>query len=287
MEYYKYNVVTIDLYDKWFRVNTIHNVDEGKIIVFIDGVNKFVVKDQGPGDLYFKCGVYAAPENSRSRTGYPLVLVAKFDSKFEILRRMHECMSPQLNISNVFVEMFLRFGKSLLRSLNGLEIHERFKFAGASEHEGKDEEVEFRRQKFAGSQADRKEREEAEAVMVAAQLQKRMSQYFSLCNAQHLLVTGKQKNTLAYPEYSSGKKKQEPTTSAAESEISISRLDICVGLITKAEKHPDADIDAGEGQTRTVNRKQCVLCNLKSANMRGIKAQATAVAALNSETTPE
>lgn len=64
MEYYKYNVVTIDLYDKWFRVNTIHNVDEGKIIVFIDGVNKFVVKDQGPGDLYFKCGVYAAPENS-------------------------------------------------------------------------------------------------------------------------------------------------------------------------------------------------------------------------------
>ncbi|KAM2478679.1 hypothetical protein PS1_002494 [Malus domestica] len=73
---------------------------------------------------------------NRSRTGYPLVLVAKFDSKFEILRRMHECMSPQLNISNVFVEMFLRFGKSLLRSLNGLEIHERFKFAGASEHEG-------------------------------------------------------------------------------------------------------------------------------------------------------
>ncbi|CAN6686967.1 unnamed protein product [Malus baccata var. baccata] len=57
---------------------------------------------------------------------------------------------------------------------------------------------------------------------------------------------------------SSGKKKQKPTTSAAEAEISISRLDNCVGLITKAEKHPDADslyvedIDAGEGQTRTV-----------------------------------
>lgn len=45
---------------------------------------------------------------------------------------------------------------------------------------------------------------------------------------------------------------------AAEAEISISRLDIRVGLITKAQKHPDADslyveeIDVGEGQPRTV-----------------------------------
>ncbi|KAK9903641.1 hypothetical protein M0R45_001064 [Rubus argutus] len=50
----------------------IHGATEGatslqlrmEIIVFIDGVQKFVVKDQGPGDLYFKCGVYAAPFNS-------------------------------------------------------------------------------------------------------------------------------------------------------------------------------------------------------------------------------
>ncbi|XP_071925237.1 citrate-binding protein-like [Coffea arabica] len=40
--------------------------DEGKITVFIDGVQKFVKNDQGPGDLYFKCGVYAAPANSSS-----------------------------------------------------------------------------------------------------------------------------------------------------------------------------------------------------------------------------
>lgn len=64
---------------------------------------------------------------------------------------------------------------------------------------------------------------------------------------------------------SSGKK-QRPTKSAApaksktiaEPEISISRLDIRVGKITKAQKHPDADslyveeIDVGEGQPRTV-----------------------------------
>ncbi|KAM1049779.1 hypothetical protein ACFX11_031847 [Malus domestica] len=145
----------------------------------------------------------------------------------------------------------------------------------------KDEEVEFWRQKFAGSQADRKEREEAEAIRVAAQLKKtKVSD-------------------------STGKKKQQPTKSAAEAEISISRLDIRVGLITKAQKHPDADslyvedIDVGEGQTRTVvsglvkyiplekmqNRKVCVLCNLKPANMRGIKSEAMVLAASNSDHT--
>ncbi|KAL3504489.1 hypothetical protein ACH5RR_034330 [Cinchona calisaya] len=64
MKYYKFQVVDTNLYDKWFRLNVIHNVDEGKIIVFIDGVQKFEINDQGPGDLYFKCGVYAAPANS-------------------------------------------------------------------------------------------------------------------------------------------------------------------------------------------------------------------------------
>ncbi|XP_008232512.2 PREDICTED: probable methionine--tRNA ligase [Prunus mume] len=143
----------------------------------------------------------------------------------------------------------------------------------------KDEEVESLRKKFAGSQADRKEREEAEAVKVAAQLKK-------------MKVSD-----------NSGKKKQQATKSVAEAEISISRLDIRVGLITKAQKHPDADslyiqeIDVGEGQTRTVvsglvkyipieemqNRKVCVLCNLKPATMRGIKSQAMVLAASNSD----
>lgn len=64
---------------------------------------------------------------------------------------------------------------------------------------------------------------------------------------------------------SSGKR-QRPTKSAneakykatAEPEISVTRLDIRVGLITSAKKHPDADslyveeIDVGEGQPRTV-----------------------------------
>lgn len=61
----------------------------------------------------------------------------------------------------------------------------------------------------------------------------------------------------------SGKKQQAKSTgskpkAAVEPEITITRLDIRVGLITKAQKHPDADslyveeIDVGESQPRTV-----------------------------------
>ncbi|XP_017246936.2 citrate-binding protein-like [Daucus carota subsp. sativus] len=64
LKYYKFDVIEKNLYDKWFRVNVIHNVDEGELTVFINGVKKYVRSDQGPGDLYFKCGVYAAPAGS-------------------------------------------------------------------------------------------------------------------------------------------------------------------------------------------------------------------------------
>lgn len=46
------------MYDKLFRVNLIHDVDEGKVTVYLDGEQKI----EGLGDLYFKCGVYAAPK---------------------------------------------------------------------------------------------------------------------------------------------------------------------------------------------------------------------------------
>ena len=47
-------------------------------------------------------------------------------------------------------------------------------------------------------------------------------------------------------------------TKSAETEISVSRLDIPVGLIKKVQKHPDADslyveeIDVGEESPRTI-----------------------------------
>lgn len=153
----------------------------------------------------------------------------------------------------------------------------------------KDEEVEFYRTKFAGSQADRIVRAEAEAAKVAEQLRKTK------------VSDGSRKKSQP-AKSSAGAKSKAP---AAEAEISITRLDIRVGLITKVQKHPDADslyveeIDVGEDQNRTVvsglvkyipleemqNRKVCVLCNLKPATMRGIKSQAMVLCASNKENT--
>ncbi|KAM7253409.1 hypothetical protein ACFE04_026027 [Oxalis oulophora] len=64
LRYYNFDTVATGLYDRWFRVNVIHNVGEGKITVFIDGYEKFKVNDRGPGHLYFKFGVYAAKDGS-------------------------------------------------------------------------------------------------------------------------------------------------------------------------------------------------------------------------------
>ncbi|KAL5784316.1 hypothetical protein ACOSQ2_006708 [Xanthoceras sorbifolium] len=151
----------------------------------------------------------------------------------------------------------------------------------------KDEEVEYFRNKFAGSQADRVVRAEAEAAKVAEQLMKtKVSD-----------GTGKKQR--------STKSAGEVKPKTAELEISIARLDIRVGKITKAQKHPDADslyveeIDVGEGQPRTVvsglvkyipleemqERMVCVLCNLKPAAMRGIKSHAMVLAASNDDHT--
>ncbi|KAL1831201.1 hypothetical protein ACET3Z_000852 [Daucus carota] len=63
LRYYSGDLIASNMYDKWFKVNLIHDVDQGKVTVFIDNQQKFQTKDRGPGDLYFKCGVYAAPKN--------------------------------------------------------------------------------------------------------------------------------------------------------------------------------------------------------------------------------
>ncbi|XP_058087334.1 citrate-binding protein-like [Magnolia sinica] len=59
MKNYVTDVVATDVYDKWMRINVIHDVDVGKVTLFINGTQRYEVKDHGPGDLYFKCGVYA------------------------------------------------------------------------------------------------------------------------------------------------------------------------------------------------------------------------------------
>uniref|UniRef100_A0A0E0E2D4 methionine--tRNA ligase n=2 Tax=Oryza meridionalis TaxID=40149 RepID=A0A0E0E2D4_9ORYZ len=148
----------------------------------------------------------------------------------------------------------------------------------------KDEEVESFRNRFAGSQAERssKAQADAEAKKVADKLK-----------GTKLSDGGQKKEQ---KKQSGGSKSKN-----AEVDVTVAKLDIRVGLIRKAQKHPDADslyveeIDVGEEAPRTVvsglvkfipleemqNRKVCVLCNLKPVVMRGIKSHAMVLAASN------
>ncbi|XP_030643812.1 aminoacyl tRNA synthase complex-interacting multifunctional protein 1a [Chanos chanos] len=100
--------------------------------------------------------------------------------------------------------------------------------------------------------------------------------------------------------------KQEKKGAAPPQEdvkVDVSRLDLRVGRIVKAEKHPDADslyveqVDVGESSPRTVvsglvkhipleqmqNRMAVLLCNLKPAKMRGVVSQAMVMCASSPE----
>ncbi|XP_056136601.1 aminoacyl tRNA synthase complex-interacting multifunctional protein 1a isoform X2 [Lampris incognitus] len=99
-----------------------------------------------------------------------------------------------------------------------------------------------------------------------------------------------------------GGEKQEKKKQAAPQEdakVDVSRLDMRVGRIVTAQKHPDADslyveqVDVGEASPRTVvsglvkhipleqmqNRMAVLLCNLKPAKMRGVVSQAMVMCA--------
>ncbi|NWU94358.1 AIMP1 protein, partial [Upupa epops] len=99
-------------------------------------------------------------------------------------------------------------------------------------------------------------------------------------------------------------KKQQPAAGSSDAKpVDVSRLDLRVGCIITAEKHPDADslyveqVDVGEGSPRTVvsglvkhvpldqmqNRMAVLLCNLKPAKMRGVVSQAMVMCASSPE----
>lgn len=99
-------------------------------------------------------------------------------------------------------------------------------------------------------------------------------------------------------------KKQQSVAGSADSKpVDVSRLDLRIGCITTARKHPDADslyveeVDVGETAPRTVvsglvnhvpleqmqNRMAILLCNLKPAKMRGVVSQAMVMCASSPE----
>lgn len=103
------------------------------------------------------------------------------------------------------------------------------------------------------------------------------------------------------PEKKGGEKaeKKQAAPSQEDAKVDVSRLDLRVGRIITAQKHPDADslyveqVDVGEGAPRTVvsglvkhipldqmqNRLAVLLCNLKPAKMRGVVSQAMVMCA--------
>ncbi|XP_029020126.1 aminoacyl tRNA synthase complex-interacting multifunctional protein 1a [Betta splendens] len=103
------------------------------------------------------------------------------------------------------------------------------------------------------------------------------------------------------PEKKGGEKaeKKQAAPNQDDAKVDVSRLDLRVGRIVTAEKHPDADslyveqVDVGEASPRTVvsglvkhipleqmqNRMAVLLCNLKPAKMRGVVSQAMVMCA--------
>ncbi|XP_074128941.1 aminoacyl tRNA synthase complex-interacting multifunctional protein 1 isoform X2 [Sminthopsis crassicaudata] len=100
------------------------------------------------------------------------------------------------------------------------------------------------------------------------------------------------------------KKQKHPAATAPDSKpVDVSLLDLRVGCIITAKKHPDADslyveeVDVGEKAPRTVvsglvkyvsldqmqNRMVILLCNLKPAKMRGVVSQAMLMCASSPE----
>ncbi|KAF8012006.1 hypothetical protein BT93_I0204 [Corymbia citriodora subsp. variegata] len=62
--YYRSQVLVDEIYDRWFRLNVIHDVDGSKVKVYIDGYPKLEVDGRGGTSHAFKCGVYAQDDDS-------------------------------------------------------------------------------------------------------------------------------------------------------------------------------------------------------------------------------
>ncbi|KAM8940325.1 aminoacyl tRNA synthase complex-interacting multifunctional protein 1 [Pelodytes ibericus] len=111
---------------------------------------------------------------------------------------------------------------------------------------------------------------------------------------------GEEKKKKERPEKKGEKKEKKAVTADEDSrQVDVSRLDLRVGCIISAKKHPDADslyveeVDVGETAPRTVvsglvkhipleqmqNRMAILLCNLKPAKMRGVLSQAMVMCA--------
>ncbi|KAJ8769534.1 hypothetical protein K2173_005137 [Erythroxylum novogranatense] len=63
--YYRSKVLVPEVYDKWFKLNVIHDVGASKVRVYIDGSLKLEANGRGGTSHAFKCGVYAQNNDSQ------------------------------------------------------------------------------------------------------------------------------------------------------------------------------------------------------------------------------
>jgi hypothetical protein len=59
LRYYDRQVVEDGIYDRWFRLNVVHDVGASTVTVYVDGVEKLRAPGRGGDSHYFKFGVYA------------------------------------------------------------------------------------------------------------------------------------------------------------------------------------------------------------------------------------
>jgi len=169
-------------------------------------------------------------------------------------------------------------------------------------------EVAVFREKFAGSQADRAAAEATDSSDKSSDKKKDAADADAAGDKK--AKKGGEKANGAPPAAAADgatvpkKEKKAPGAAGKDLPVDISRIDLRVAHIRKAWRHPDAEslyveeVDAGEAEgPRTVvsglvkyipeaemqDRKVILVCNLKPANMRGIKSQAMVLAATSTD----
>ncbi|CAM0877293.1 unnamed protein product [Alopecurus aequalis] len=80
LHYYNRQLVEDNIYNRWFKLNVVHDVDRSMLTVYIDGEEKLHVPGRGGHTHYFKFGVYAQHhDSSRMESHWKDVRILKKD----------------------------------------------------------------------------------------------------------------------------------------------------------------------------------------------------------------
>lgn len=62
--YYRASILVPNIWDRWFRLNVIHDVEASIVRVYVDGVQVYQATGRGGRSHYFKFGVYTQNQPS-------------------------------------------------------------------------------------------------------------------------------------------------------------------------------------------------------------------------------